>query len=74
MPRAAPGIECSHPDADSAGGGNGPGRRDEDGDRIQMDVGMGDKVLYAKYAGTEIKITWSISRMMVKRFGHFTRS
>lgn len=34
----------------------GPGRRDEDGDRIQMDVAMGDIVLYAKYGGTEIKL------------------
>ena len=34
----------------------GPGRRDEDGDRIDMDVAVGDVVLYAKYAGTEIKI------------------
>jgi len=34
----------------------GPGRRDEDGDRIEMDVAVGDTVLYAKYAGTEIKV------------------
>jgi chaperonin GroES len=34
----------------------GPGRRDEDGDRIEMDVAIGDIVLYAKYAGTEIKV------------------
>ncbi|MGD8398406.1 MAG: co-chaperone GroES [Anaerolineae bacterium] len=34
----------------------GPGRRDEDGDRIEMDVKEGDRVLYAKYAGTEIKL------------------
>jgi len=34
----------------------GPGARDEDGDRIAMDVKAGDKVLFAKYAGTEIKI------------------
>lgn len=34
----------------------GPGRRDEDGDRIAMDVNLGDNVLYAKYSGTEIKI------------------
>ena len=33
----------------------GAGRRDEDGDRIEMGVKVGDKVLYAKYAGTEIK-------------------
>lgn len=34
----------------------GPGDRDEDGDRIAMDVAVGDVVLYAKYAGTEIKV------------------
>ncbi len=34
----------------------GPGDRDEDGDRIAMDVKVGDTVLYAKYGGTEIKI------------------
>lgn len=34
----------------------GPGRRDDDGDRIEMDVSVGDTILYAKYAGTEIKI------------------
>ena len=33
----------------------GPGRRDEDGNRIEMDVAVEDVVLYAKYAGTEIK-------------------
>jgi chaperonin GroES len=34
----------------------GPGARDEDGDRIAMDVKVGDKVLYAKYGGTEFKM------------------
>ncbi|MBE3038448.1 MAG: co-chaperone GroES [Chloroflexi bacterium] len=34
----------------------GPGDRDEDGKRIAMDVAVGDKVLYAKYSGTEIKV------------------
>jgi chaperonin GroES len=34
----------------------GPGRRDDDGNRVPMDVAVGDSVLYAKYAGTEIKI------------------
>lgn len=34
----------------------GAGRRDEDGKRIEMDVKTGDKVLFAKYAGTEIKV------------------
>ena len=34
----------------------GPGDRDEDGERIPMDVQVGDKVLYAKYSGTEVKM------------------
>ena len=34
----------------------GPGDRDEDGDRIALDVKIGDVVLYAKYSGTEIKV------------------
>ena len=34
----------------------GTGRRDENGKLIAMDVKDGDKVLYAKYAGTEIKL------------------
>ena len=35
----------------------GPGRWDDDGDkRIPLDVKEGDRVLYSKYAGTEIKI------------------
>jgi chaperonin GroES len=34
----------------------GPGDRDESGKRIQMDVTVGDTVLFAKYAGTEIKL------------------
>ena len=34
----------------------GPGARKEDGSRIPMDVSTGDTVLYAKYAGTEVKI------------------
>ena len=33
----------------------GPGDRDEDGNRIKMDVEVGDVVLFAKYSGTEIK-------------------
>jgi chaperonin GroES len=34
----------------------GPGRRDEEGKRVPMDVAEGDRVLYAKYAGTEVKL------------------
>lgn len=34
----------------------GPGARDEKGERIKPELSEGDKVLFAKYAGTEIKI------------------
>lgn len=34
----------------------GPGRVDESGNRRALDVSVGDKVLYSKYAGTEIKL------------------
>ncbi len=34
----------------------GPGDRDEAGERIPMEVKVGDKVLYAKYSGTEVKV------------------
>jgi len=33
----------------------GSGDRKEDGERIPMEVQVGDKVLYAKYSGTEVK-------------------
>ncbi|KPL84310.1 molecular chaperone GroES [Thermanaerothrix daxensis] len=34
----------------------GPGDRDESGKRIPLDVSVGDTVLFAKYAGTEVKV------------------
>ncbi len=34
----------------------GPGAYDAEGKRIPMDVKKGQKVLYAKYAGTEFKV------------------
>lgn len=34
----------------------GPGARTDSGDRTPMEVSVGDKVLYAKYAGTSIKV------------------
>ena len=34
----------------------GPGKLDDSGKRVQMEVKVGDIVLYAKYAGTEIKL------------------
>jgi chaperonin GroES len=34
----------------------GPGRVLDNGKRVEMDVKTGDKVLFAKYAGTEVKL------------------
>ncbi|HDI59016.1 MAG TPA: co-chaperone GroES [Desulfobacteraceae bacterium] len=34
----------------------GPGKMGEDGKRIAMDIKEGDRVLFSKYGGTEIKI------------------
>ena len=34
----------------------GPGARDEDGKRIPMDVKAGDRILFGKWSGTEVKI------------------
>ncbi len=34
----------------------GPGRMSDEGKRIEMDVKVGDIVVYAKYGGTEIKV------------------
>lgn len=34
----------------------GPGRTDDKGARVAMEVKVGDKVLFAKYTGTEVKI------------------
>ena len=33
----------------------GPGRVDDNGVRVPMDVAVGDKVIYSKYGGTEVK-------------------
>jgi chaperonin GroES len=34
----------------------GAGARDEDGDRISMDVNVGDRILFGKWSGTEVTI------------------
>ena len=43
----------------------GLGRTDEDGKRVAMEVKVGDTVLYAKYSGTEIKM--SGKKMLILR-------
>ena len=34
----------------------GPGARDEDGKHIAMDLKTGDRILFGKWSGTEVKI------------------
>lgn len=34
----------------------GPGARDESGKLVPLDVGKGDKILFGKWSGTEVKI------------------
>lgn len=34
----------------------GPGALNEKGERIPMDIAVGDKVIFSKYAGTEVKL------------------
>jgi chaperonin GroES len=33
----------------------GPGRIDDNGNRVPLDIAVGDKVIYSKYGGTEVK-------------------
>ena len=33
----------------------GPGRIDDNGNRVPLDVNVGDKVIFSKYGGTEVK-------------------
>ena len=35
----------------------GPGKFDDNGKRVPMDVKAGDKVLYGKYSGTEVQVS-----------------
>jgi len=34
----------------------GPGARDDDGKRVEMEVKAGDRILFGKYSGSEIKL------------------
>ncbi|MCK5891257.1 MAG: co-chaperone GroES [Aeromicrobium sp.] len=33
----------------------GPGRIDDNGNRVPIDVAVGDKIIFSKYGGTEVK-------------------
>ena len=44
----------------------GPGLRDDDGKYIPMDVKVDDRVLFAKYAGTEVKLSEEKKLLVLK--------
>ena len=44
----------------------GPGRLDDKGNRVAMEVKEGDRILYAKYAGTEIKVEDNKKVLIIK--------
>ena len=44
----------------------GPGQRDDDGKYIPMDVKVDDRVLFAKYAGTEVKLSEENKLLVLK--------
>ena len=34
----------------------GPGRIDDNGNRVPLDISVGDRVIFSKYGGTELKM------------------
>ncbi|MBL8547679.1 MAG: co-chaperone GroES [Hyphomonadaceae bacterium] len=42
----------------------GPGARDEDGERIELDVKVGDRILFGKWSGTEVKVDGEVLLIM----------
>jgi len=44
----------------------GPGKPDDKGKLIPMDVSVGDKVLYAKYGGTEVKLSGDLTVLVLR--------
>ena len=44
----------------------GPGARDEEGNRIPLDVSVGDTVIFAKYAGTTFKLEGGKEVLLMK--------
>ena len=47
----------------------GPGKTLDDGKREEMEVKVGEKVLFAKYAGTDVKMGEDIFKIMSVRDG-----
>ncbi len=44
----------------------GPGRRDDKGNLVPMEIKAGDSVLFAKYAGTEVKLDSSHTVLVLR--------
>ena len=51
----------------------GPGARNEDGDLIPMGVKVGDRVLFGKWSGTEVKLDGD-ELLIMKEVGHHGRA
>lgn len=45
----------------------GPGARNDNGERVPIDLAVGDRVVFSKYAGTEIKVDDEIIFLMSER-------
>jgi len=45
----------------------GPGARNEKGEHMPLDIKVGDIVLYAKYAGTEVKLDSDGQKLLILR-------
>ena len=46
----------------------GPGRYDDEGEkRIPLDVKVGDRVIYAKYSGTEVKLGSNSKKILIMK-------
>src|SRR4029078_4280893 len=46
---------------------SGPARIDDNGNRVPLDVNVGDKVIYSKYGGTEVKYSGEESLILSAR-------
>ena len=45
----------------------GPGARNDKGEHMPLDIQVGDTVLYAKYAGTEVKLNGNEEKLLILR-------
>jgi chaperonin GroES len=45
----------------------GEGKRDDDGNRVPMDVAVGDVIIFGKYGGQEIKIEGTEYKILEER-------